>query len=269
MSDSPFNLDAYLERIRYSGPQGANLAVLSALHEHHASAIPFENLDVRLGRPILLDLESLQAKLVTARRGGYCFEQNTLFTAALRAFGFAVDTLEARVRPPGVDFALPRTHMVLRVQVEGGDLLADVGFGGEGPIRPVPLHGEIAEQTVAAYRVVEEGTLYVLQRRRGGVWADQYAFGLEPALPIDYEVASHYTSTFPSSIFRRTSTIQLSTPEARHMLRGHTYTRQTANEDEVRELDTDKAIELIREVIGIDLPEDELRRALLGETAVL
>ena len=70
MSESAFGLDAYLQRIRYTGERNPTLATLSALHEHHAAAIPFENLDVRLGRPIRLDLESLQAKLVAGRRGG-------------------------------------------------------------------------------------------------------------------------------------------------------------------------------------------------------
>ena len=87
------DVEAYLERIRYRGSFAPTLAVLEALHEHHATAIPFENLDPRLGRPVRLDLETLQAKLVHGRRGGYCFEQNTLFAAVLGAFGFAVETL--------------------------------------------------------------------------------------------------------------------------------------------------------------------------------
>jgi N-hydroxyarylamine O-acetyltransferase len=262
MSQTSFDLEAYLARIGYAYPRVATLQTLSALHERHLAAIPFENLDVRLGRPIKLDRESLQAKLVGARRGGYCFEQNTLFAAALYALGFEVDTLEARVRLEGVNVVLPRTHMILRVPVAEGDFLADVGFGGDGPLRPVPLSGEVVEQPIAAYRVAREGKLHVLQRRRGATWTDQYAFGLEPALPIDYEVANHYTATWPSSPFVNTVTTQRSTAEARHILRGHTYTVQTAEGDSVRQVPTEEALRLIREVIGIELPEEDLRQAL-------
>jgi arylamine N-acetyltransferase len=116
--------------------------VLAGLIRHHVQAIPFENLDILLGRPILIDLDSVQAKLVAERRGGYCFEQNTLFAAVLRELGFAVTTLAGRVRlgaPEAVP--TPRTHMVLRVEFpdDGGPWLADVGFGFSptGPLRLV------------------------------------------------------------------------------------------------------------------------------------
>lgn len=262
MSQAEFDLEPYLRRIGYSGPRSATLPVLSAPHELHESAIVFENFDVRLRRPIQLDLASLQYKLVARRRGGYCFEQNTLFAAALRALGFAALTLEARVRPEGAAAVLPRTHMILQVRLAEGDYLADVGFGGDGPLRPVPLDGEVAEQPLAAYRVVREGKLHVLQRRRGAAWNDQYAFGLEPALPIDYVVANHFTATWPSSPFVNGSTLQRSTAAARYILRGHTYAVQTEAGDAVRQVPTEEALALIRDVFGIDLPEAELRQAL-------
>src|SRR5262249_24611720 len=92
------DLDAYLARVGYTGDRAPSLAVLDALHLAHATHVPFENLGILLGRPVLLDLESLQAKLVRGRRGGYCFEQNALLAAALEALGFAVTRLAARVR---------------------------------------------------------------------------------------------------------------------------------------------------------------------------
>ena len=110
------DLDAYLRRIDYGGALEPTLPALQALHLAHATHIPFENLDILLGRSIGLDLESLQAKLVAGGRGGYCFEQNTLFAAALRALGFDVTLLAARVRF-GANRVLPRTHMTLSVRV--------------------------------------------------------------------------------------------------------------------------------------------------------
>src|SRR5690349_15099497 len=128
---SPLDLDAYLDRIGYAGPRLPTRRVLEGLHLAHTTHVPFENLDILLGRPIRLDLDSLQAKLVRDRRGGYCFEQNTLFAAGLEQMGFAVTRLAARVRF-GASRLLPRTHMLLRVDVEGEPFLADVGFGGSG-----------------------------------------------------------------------------------------------------------------------------------------
>ena len=101
MEPAKFDLEGYLERIGYDGPIEASPYVLADLHEAHLAAIVFENLDILLGKSIVLDLESLQGKLVKNRRGGYCFEQNTLFRAALETIGFTVTSLAARVRADG------------------------------------------------------------------------------------------------------------------------------------------------------------------------
>ena len=132
------DLDAYLGRIGERPPLAPALEGLAALHRAHCAAVPFENLDILLGRPIDLDLPALEAKLVRARRGGYCFEQNTLFKAALEALGFPVIALAARVRA-GTTGVRPRTHMLLRVDLAEGTFLADVGFGGDGLLHPIPL----------------------------------------------------------------------------------------------------------------------------------
>ena len=139
------DLGAYLRRIGLQEPPKGDLAGLRALHLAHATSIPFENLDVQVGLPIRLDLASLQAKLVQRRRGGYCFEHNTLFQSALEAIGFEAIACEARVRL-GAPVLLPRTHMLLLVRLDGGDWLADVGFGGEGLLGPVPLDGSAHAQ---------------------------------------------------------------------------------------------------------------------------
>lgn len=257
------DLDAYLSRVGWAQEPRPDLATLRGLHEAHAGRIPFENLDVRLGRPVGLDLASLQDKLVRRRRGGYCFEQNTLFAAVLRAIGLEVRTLEARVRPPGAPGPLPRTHMVLRVEVEGRRWLADVGFGGDGPVHPVPLDGEESAQLGGAYAVATEAEgVHVLRLLSAGAWRDLYAFTLAPALPVDFEVAHHFTSTHPRSPFVNGLTVQRVTPERRQILRGRAYTEQDGEGESRRELSDREVVELLPEVFGLDVPEDDVLRAL-------
>jgi N-hydroxyarylamine O-acetyltransferase len=253
-SGNGFDLDGYIARINYHGPREPNAQTLAALHIAHLGAIPFENIDVILGRGVPLDIESLQAKLVRGRRGGYCFEHNTLFAAALGQLGFAVTTLEARVRPPGATHTLPRTHMVLRVDIDGRALLADVGFGGDGPLEPVALDGEGVAQGGDAYRVTSEGRLKVLQIRRGGEWQDLYAFTLDEALPVDFAVANHYTSTFPESPFVKTLTAQISLLQERRILRGSTLTVRHGHDEHVRQVAANELIPLLESFFGIRLP---------------
>ncbi len=218
MTEVGLDLDAYLARVRYRGGRAPALATLQALHLAHATQIPFENLDILLGRPIRIDLDSLQEKLVFARRGGYCFEQNTLFGGVLRALGFEVTLLAARVRL-GTTRVLPRTHMVLKVESEGAEWLADVGFGASGLLHPIRF-GDSREvrQFAWTYRLLRIAGQWVLQSLRDGAWTDLYAFTLEPQLPVDFEVANHYVSTHPQSRFVRALTVQQVTPEARKTL---------------------------------------------------
>jgi N-hydroxyarylamine O-acetyltransferase len=262
-----FDLDAYLARTgRPDVARTADLATLRRLHEAHLGQIPFENLDVRLGRAGGLDLESLQGKMVRRRRGGYCFEQNTLFAAVLRALGFAVDTLEARVRPPGALAPLPRTHMLLAVTANGRRWLTDVGFGGDGPLEPVPLDGAESVQPGGAYVAAEEAGGVRVLRRRGAAgddgWVDLYAFTLTPALPVDFQVAHHYTSTFPRSPFVNTLTAQRTTAELRQMLRGRSYVEKRGTAEVRRELGDDQVVALLRDDFGLDVEPDDVRRAL-------
>ena len=144
-----FALDAYLDRIGYAGPRTATLDTLEAVHALHPAAIPFENLNPLLGWPVSLDVEALQAKLVGGGRGGWCFEQNTLFRHALEALGFSVTNLAARVlwnAPPNSPIGA-RSHMLLLVDLGGHLYIADVGFGGNVLTAPLRLESHIVQAT--------------------------------------------------------------------------------------------------------------------------
>ena len=202
-ADSGIDLDAYFERIGYRGPREATLPVLRELHRLHPQAIAFENLDPFLGRPVRLDLASLEEKLIHSRRGGYCFEQNLIFWKVLSALGFEVTGLAARVlwnQPE--DTMNPRSHMLLRVELEGATWLADVGFGGvtqTAPLRLAP--GEIQATPHEPYRVVETGDHLRMQVDVAGDWRTIFRFDLVEHLEVDYAVSSYFVSTNPASHF--------------------------------------------------------------------
>jgi N-hydroxyarylamine O-acetyltransferase len=249
------SLDAYFARIGYRG------GGLAALHEAHASTIPFENLAIQMGEPIALDLPSLLRKLVERRRGGYCFEQNLLLRAALEQLGAKVTVCEARVRANATKL-LPRTHLTLLVDAEGQRQLCDVGFGGEGLLLPVPLDGAPHAQPGGTYRVSREADLLVLQAETATGWEDLYALSPAPTFAPDWEMASWFTSTHPQSKFVTTLTAQLPTRAARHVLRGLTYTRIADGVTTARELARAELVPFLRATLGLELPSDAQFRAL-------
>jgi len=253
--DCKLDLAAYLARIEYAGRLDCSLQTLQGLHLAHATHVPFENLDILLGRPIDLDLASLQAKLVGAGRGGYCFEQNSLFAAVLEAIGFSVTRLAARVRM-GTDHVRPRSHMLLAVAAEGAEWLADVGFGGDGLLSPILLdQREPLEQFGRAFRVDDQRDVKVLQTLHSDGWFDLYAFTLEPQYPIDYVVANHYTSTHPESVFVKTLVVQRMTPEARWVLRNRELTEINPDGITTRSLPDDEALLVeLASVFGLRFP---------------
>jgi N-hydroxyarylamine O-acetyltransferase len=258
------NLDAYLRRIDYTGELTPTAGTLAALHLAHATHIPFENLDILLGRSIRLAAEDLERKLVADRRGGYCFEQNLLFSRVLEQVGFTVTRLIGRVRYRTAA-VLPRTHMMLLVEAEGGHWIADVGFGAEGLLLPVPFgDGAESRQFLWTYRVVPESEtgaavprpgVWVMQSLRDDGWIDMYALTLEPQELIDFEVANHYTSTHPSSRFMQTLAVQLAGPEARLLLRNRELTIDRGASSSTRMLeDQDEVLRVLAESFGLVFP---------------
>jgi N-hydroxyarylamine O-acetyltransferase len=190
-----FDLDAYLERIGLHGRPG-----IAAMHRAHVSSIPFENLDPYRGRPVSLELGDLQRKLVADRRGGYCFEQNLLFKAALEELGAEVEPILARVGDRGTERS--RTHLLLRVHIDGEIWHADVGFGRGTLLEPIPFGpGEEHVQEGWRFRVIADGPELVLRTVHKGEWVDGYSFVPEPVPLIDIETSNWYTATHPRSPF--------------------------------------------------------------------
>jgi N-hydroxyarylamine O-acetyltransferase len=249
------DLEAYLERVGARAPLAPSADALADLQQAHVGAVPFENLDILLGRPIVLDLESLQAKIVAARRGGYCFEQNTLFQAVLESMGFAVTALAARVRA-GATAIRARTHMLLRVDLPEGPFVADVGFGADGPLRALPLT-EGREHWVgpSGHRLRREGDLWVLEGNGDGSWGDLYAFTLERQCPIDFEMANHFTSTHPRSAFVNSLVAQRLWPERRVILRNRELTVREGRVTETTTIrDPGHLLEVLERQCGLAFP---------------
>ena len=251
------DLPAYLRRIGLPASQPPpTVESLFALHRAHVESIPFENLDILLGRPIRLDLPSLESKLVAARRGGYCFEQNALFGGALSAIGLAATPLAARVRLGGRKDSA-RAHMLLSVRAGERDWLADVGFGGGGLLEPMSIEpsGE-ARQGGWRFRLVDEGSERVLQSLGPTGWCDLYAFTLDPQLPVDFLVANHYTSTHPDSTFTKIPIVQRTSADAAHTIRGGIFAtaRPGAEPDERPIADAEELLVLLKERFDLTFP---------------
>ncbi|HYL99776.1 MAG TPA: arylamine N-acetyltransferase [Blastocatellia bacterium] len=215
------DVQAYLTRIRYSGPLGVSLQTLRYLHRSHLLAVPFENLDIALGRPIILDEDRLFTKIVENRRGGFCYELNGLFGSLLRALGFEVKMISAGVAREAGGFGPEFDHMALQVGL-GDSWLADVGFG-DSFLEPIPLVDSIVTQDpTGAYRVDPEGLLYQVMLRCDdpGNWKPQYRFSLTRREFTDYEEMCLYHQTSPNSSFTQGRVCSLATETGRITLSG-------------------------------------------------
>ncbi|MDR1821501.1 MAG: arylamine N-acetyltransferase [Oscillospiraceae bacterium] len=240
------DLTQYFARIGYTGYAEPTAETLFALHTAHTHSIPFENLDVMRGKEISLNPQALFDKLVTRGRGGYCFEMNGLFSRVLSQLGFSVTRLLARsVIAPGVYTA--KLHEVMRIDVSGAAYLCDVGYGNEGISAPIQLDASAPqEQFGSTYRVSrDEKGRRVLERLTDGGFVPMYAFTDEEFGEADFEVASHYTSTHPSSFFRmlsfatmptKTGRVTLTDSELKTVADGKTVIRQLSGRAEFNEL---------------------------------
>ena len=249
------DVQAYLNRIDYHGDRTATLETLRALHLAHVLAVPFENLDNFLGRPVSLEPADLFAKIVTAKRGGYCFELNGLFSLLLEAMRFPVTRLIARVwygaKPP-----YPRSHQVSMVNVGGESWLVDVGFGGNGLLEPIPLAaGPQVRQLSEAFRLTMlESEGHLLQCLVHDEWESLYSFTLDPCQPVDYQYPNYFHSHSSESRFMQRRVCTIPTRDGRKTLVDQSLSirRNGKSEKSVADSDAEYA-SLLQEHFGIVL----------------
>jgi N-hydroxyarylamine O-acetyltransferase len=267
MSETDFDLDAYLHRIGIAGRPAASLDGLRAVVAGHAGSIPYENLDVLLGRPPRLDLATLQSKLVRGGRGGYCFEQNLLLRAGLRALGFITTGLIARV-VRGFPADAPRfaAHMVLRVDLPEGVFLADVGFGNLSPTAPLALQSLLEQETPhETMRLLPVGSELALQAKLGNEWDSLWRLCAQVVLDVDYEVANWFTATHPASPFVSNMIAARAGPNGtRHtFLNGRLNLRMPDGTVERQDLPDDDSIQrALASRFQLQIPADEVRSAV-------
>ena len=248
------DVKAYLERINYDGPLTPSAETLRALHVAHMLSVPFENLSIHAGEPIVLEDDALFAKIVGRGRGGFCYEANGLFAALLRALGFEVAMLSAGVANDEGGFSHAFDHMTLLVTLEQR-WLADVGFG-DSFVEPLHLDDE-GEQAQGryAYRIKRDGDHLVMQRREvgGGEWKAQYRFTLRPHVYADFAERCHYQQTSPDSHFTRSRICSLATRDGRVTLSGMRFIETTATgERRERALaDEDEYAAVLRQHFGV------------------
>ncbi|MDB5832721.1 MAG: hypothetical protein JWR14_2551 [Caballeronia sp.] len=253
---SPAQLAAYFDRIGYTGPQQATSETLHALHRLHPQVIPFENLDSLLGRTPRLDLASVFAKLVSGRRGGYCYEHNLLFRAVLDTLGFNTTGLAARVVWNDPTAIPPRTHMTLLVETPDETWLADVGFGSMTLSAPLLFDAGREQATPHEpfrLNLIERGD-FLLQVKLGDAWRPIYRFDLEPQLPADYAMANHYVSTYPESIFLNHLIVARVMPGQRQTLFDTTLSQRGETESKRELASAEELRRVLQDTFGLALP---------------
>ncbi len=261
------DVTAYLDRIQYRGALMPSHATLAELHQAHLRSVPFENLDIHLGIPIVLELDRLFEKIVCQKRGGFCYELNGLFAALLESLGFRVARLSARVSTVealGPEF----DHLTLAVECpadnDGVRWLADVGFG-DCFLSPLQLdeRGD-QEDDVRAYRIDHDGDYrWLWQRDYDGVWSQQYRFTFQPHTLAEFAPMCEWMQTSPESSFTQRRVITRVTLDGRVTLRDDRCiitTRGLKHEEPVAD-DADYRRRL-RELFDVDVRDRAVERTV-------
>lgn len=250
-------IDAYLDRIGFTGQPEPTLECLQAIHHAHPMAIPFENLDSLLGQPVHLAPEHVFDKLVTQGRGGYCFEQNRLLANVLEAIGFDVTTHAARVVWHGLDKqAMPRTHKLLKVSIDGSDYIADAGFGGLTMTAAVRLETGLPQTSPHEnFRIDTEDEYYRISAQLGNDWKPMYLFDLSTYIAPDFELANYYVSTHPESRFVHNLVAARPFRNGRHALLDNHYTKYSRDGQKTEKdiSDVGELIALLTDIFKINL----------------
>jgi N-hydroxyarylamine O-acetyltransferase len=267
---STVDLELYLRRIGHTGPCRPDRNTLDALIAAHAAAIAFENIEVLAGRVPALDLPALQHKLLASRRGGYCFEHNLLLLAVLRQLGFNARPAEARVRANvPAEVVTGRTHLAVRVELDGRTLLADVGFGGMAPLASLEFDGQPQRcPDGALYRLQPLGAAggdIALQIDTGHGWEDCYHLGAGVPQQVDLEMGNWFVATFPRSMLGNNLLVARAVDGGRLTLFNHqlTFRRAATGTLQQETLAGREAFEqVLGERFGLDISAGDLDRVM-------
>jgi N-hydroxyarylamine O-acetyltransferase len=254
MCPDAFNLDGYLARLNYSAAVQPTEDGLEGLHRAQFYSIPFENFDILLGRRIDLEPSALFDKLVSRRRGGYCFELNGLFLLALKAIGFNARALLARVHTTGTPSG--RGHQITLVSIADRDWVADVGFGNPYLHAPIPLEVDRpSDHGGRTIRLTNAGHFgMMLQAFKAGRWQDLYSFDLQRVYPGDIAYGNHYSSTHPNSFFTYARTAILPSPNGAVTLFNQILKKRTGEVEQVQSVKEGQAyLDALKTHFGIEL----------------
>jgi len=263
------NLALYLQRLGFDAPPAPTLETLRQLQLRHTGAFAFENLSTLSGQPVLIDLPSIEQKVLHDGRGGYCYELNNLFLALLQTLGFDARGISGRVvmgQPEGAWTA--RTHRLSVVTLDGVRYITDVGFGGMVPTAPLMLDTPAEQRTPhEPYRIEQHQDGYTLRANVGGEWRAMYIFDLQRQEDIDYAVGNWYVSTHPESSFTRQLMVARTGEGWRRTLNNGSFAiHRIGRETERRQVsDVDELMGLLRSEFDIRVPrETALRRVIEG-----
>lgn len=255
------DIPRYLQRLQLQAAPPATLAGLTLLQQRHNAHVPFETLTCLLRDAVPIDLDSVQRKLLDAQRGGYCFELNGAFLVLLQALGFDAHALSARVLLSAAEGELtPRTHLLIRVRLDGEDWLVDTGFGSLTPTVPLRLQETAAQDTPhERYRLqrLDDGD-YLLAASSGDDWRSLYRFDLTSPAAADNEVGNWYVCTHPHSSFPGELRASLTWPEGRRTMGSGNYTEYRPGQAPQKRALRDVADvrQVLQEGFGVRLPDD-------------
>jgi N-hydroxyarylamine O-acetyltransferase len=263
------NLALYLQRLGFDAPPAPTLETLRQLQLRHTGTFPFENLNTLSGQPVLIDLPSIEQKILHDGRGGYCYELNNLFLALLQTLGFDARGISGRVvmgQPEGAWTA--RTHRLSLVTLDGVRYITDVGFGGMVPTAPLMLDTAVEQFTPhEPYRIEQHEDGYTLRANVAGEWRAMYIFDLQRQEDIDYAVGNWYVSTHPESPFARQLMVARTGEGWRRTLNNGSFAiHRIGRETERRQVaDVDELMDLLRNEFDIRVPREvALRRVIEG-----
>lgn len=267
------NLAHYLQLLGFEAPPAPTLDTLRQLQLRHTGVFPFENLATLAGEPVLIDLPSIERKLLQEQRGGYCFELNHIFFVLLQELGFDVQGITGRVvmgQPEGAWTA--RTHRLSLVHLDGVRYITDVGFGGMVPTAPLLLDSRAEQPTFhEPYRIDEHEDGYTLRAKVGDEWRPMYIFDLQRQEDVDYAVGNWYVSTHPDSSFSRQLMVARTGDGWRRTLNNGSFAiHRTGHASERHEVaDVAELIDLLQLEFGIRLPAHAgLRQTLVRLVSV-